>query len=291
MVKQKGIKSYVYKRVFFEKILPYSLMSVIAVILVFPYFYMVMKSLMTSEEVIQSVPKVFPQSPQFINYVSIFTEKNYLKATLNTMYIIVFNSVAIPLSASIIAYSFAKLKWIGKNVMFALMMSTIMLPGVATQIPLYVMFASFNWIDTLLPFTIPNLFGGSAIFIFLIRQFMLNVPKDIDDAAKIDGANAWTRYFTIMLPLCKPVLMYIIVNIFIMNWGDFYGPLIYMSSSEAPRTLAYVVFLDSTQKEAATYYANLRMAGGVFMSIIPAALFFAFQKQLVQGVITTGLKG
>lgn len=268
----------------------YVLLVAIAIILIFPYFYMVMKSLMTTEEVVGPV-KFFPSVPQFVNYINLFTQSTYLKATLNSLIIIGFNVIAVPLSASLIAFSFAKLKWKGRKVMFAVMMSTMMLPATVTQIPLFIMYSKMGWIDTLLPFTIPNLFGGGAFYIFLLRQFMMGIPKDLVDAAKIDGAGTFRVYWQIILPLCKPVLIYLMVNIFIAYWGDFYGPLIYMSSSDAPRTLAYVIFLESAESNAATQMAHLRMAGGVFMSIIPAILFTLFQKQLIEGVTLTGSKG
>lgn len=268
----------------------YVVMAAIAVILIFPYFYMVMKSLMTSEEVVGPV-KIFPDSPQFVNYVRLFSQNGYLKALINTMFVIVFNLIAVPLSASIIAFSFAKLNWKGKNLMFALMLGTIMLPSIITQIPLYIMYTRFNWINTFWPLTIPNLFGGGAINIFLLRQFMKGIPRDMDEAAKIDGASTFRRFISITFPLCKPVLTYIMVTIFIANWGDFYGPLVFMNSSNAPRTLAYVLFLDSTEKDAATYKSNMRMSGGVFMSLIPAGLFWIFQRELINGIVMTGVKG
>ncbi|HOW37276.1 MAG TPA: carbohydrate ABC transporter permease [Candidatus Izemoplasmatales bacterium] len=268
----------------------YALMALIAVILVFPYFYMVMKSLMTSEEVVGPV-RFFPSVPQWVNYLSLFTESEYLQATLNSLYVIGFNIIAVPLSASLIAFSFAKLQWKGKKMMFAIMMATMMLPATVTQIPLFIMYSKMGWIDTLYPFTIPNLFGGGAFYIFLIRQFMMGIPRDMTDAAKIDGASTFRIFWNIMIPLCKPVLIYLMVTIFINYWGDFYGPLLYMSSSEAPRTLAYLIFLKSTEANAATQMAHMRMAGGVFMTLIPAVLFLIFQKQLIEGVTLTGSKG
>ncbi len=268
----------------------YALMTVLAVIFLLPYVFMVSKSLMTSEEVRDPKIVLVPAVPQFINYVKLFGENGYFKATVNTMKIIVFDLIAVPISASFIAFSFAKLRWTGRNVMFAVMLGTMMLPAVVTQLPLYVIYAKLGWIDTLYPFTIPNLFGGGAMYIFLLRQFMMGIPRDMDNAAKIDGANAFRRYMSIMLPLCKPVLIYVMINVFIAYWGDYYGPLIYMHSSKAPRTLAYVLFLDSTNKDSALDKANMRMAGGVFMSVIPAILFAFFQRQLIEGVVMTGIK-
>lgn len=268
----------------------YAIMTVLAIILIFPYLFMVSKSLMTSEEVVNPQIVLIPSVPQFINYINLFTESGYLKATMHTCTIILFNLIAVPVSASLVAYSFAKLRWWGRSFMFAFMLSTMMLPAVVTQLPLYVIYSRIGWIDTLYPFTIPNMFGGGAIYIFLLRQFMMGIPKDMSNAARIDGASQFRIYWNIILPLCKPVLIYVMINVFISYWGDYYGPLIYMHSSDAPRTLAYVLFLDSTEKDASLFKANMRMAGGVFMSLIPVILFAIFQNQLIDGIIMTGVK-
>lgn len=267
------------------------IMVIIGMVLVFPYFYMVSKSLMSSTEVVDPNVPIIPSSPQFANYLSIFNNENYLKALGNTCIIIGFNIVATLLSASLIAFSFAKLEWVGKRVMFILMMFTMMLPAAATQIPLYVMYAKWHWIDTLLPLTIPNLFGGGAVYIFLLRQYMMGIPNNMIDAARADGASMWKVYWHIVLPNCKPILIYIGVTILMTNWGDFYGPLVYLTSDSAPRTLAYYVFLNSTEGDAAAQMAHIRMAAGAFMTIVPAIVFGIFQKQLTDGVLTTGRKG
>ena len=267
------------------------IMVIIGVVLVFPYFYMVSKSLMSSTEVVDPNVPILPSSPQFANYLSIFNNEDYLKALGNTCIIIGFNIVATLLSASLIAFSFAKLEWVGKRVMFILMMFTMMLPAAATQIPLYVMYAKWHWIDTLLPLTIPNLFGGGAVYIFLLRQYMMGIPNNMIDAARAEGASMWKVYWHIVLPNCKPILIYIGVTILMTNWGDFYGPLVYLTSDSAPRTLAYYVFLNSTEGDAAAQMAHIRMAAGVFMTIVPAIVFGIFQKQLTDGVLTTGRKG
>lgn len=268
----------------------YLLMAVLAFVLLFPYMFMASKSLMSSEEVIDPTIKFLPAVPQFSNYLEILRNENYLKGFLHTFIIVGCNCIIIPLSASFIAFSFAKLKWVGRNFMFAIMLGTMMLPGVVTQLSLYAIYVDLNWINTLYPFIIPNFFGGGALYIFLIRQFMLGIPRDMDNAAKIDGANALVRYWSIVLPLCKPVLIYVIVNVFIAYWGDYYGPFVYMRASYAPKTLAQVVFENSMEKDAASYNANLRMCGGVIMSIVPAILFAIFQRQLIEGVVMTGLK-
>ena len=267
------------------------IMIIIGAILIFPYFYMVMKSLMSEIEVVDPNLKIFPSVAQWNNYIRLFSEDGYFKATLNSLFVIVFNILATCFSATMIAYSFAKLKWKGRNLMFILMMFTMMLPAVATQIPLYVMYSKLGWIDTLWPLTIPNLFGGGASYIFLLRQYMMGIPHDMEDAAKVDGASPFRIYWNIILPNCKPILIYIAVTIFMTNWGDYYGPLVYMTSSDAPLTLAYLIFKKATESDASIQLAAVRMAGGVFMTIVPAVVFGIFQRQLTDGVLTAGKKG
>lgn len=268
----------------------YALMIVIAVALLFPYFYMIVKSLMTAEEVDNPYGSFFPKVPQFINYVTVFQTGGYGKGVMWTLLIILFNLVAVPLSATLIGYSFAKLRWKGRSVMFTVMLGTMMLPAAVTQLPLYIIYSQIGFLNTILPFTIPNLFGGGAVYIFLIVQFMRGIPSELENAAKIDGANAMTRYFRIILPLCKPVLIYVMVQVFLAYWGDYYGPLVYLTSSKAPQTLALILYNFITDNSTGTK-ANILMAGAVFMSVIPTILFAVFQRQLIEGVTMSGLKG
>ena len=269
----------------------YAVMVILTIILLFPFFYMISKSLMTSEEVIQPIPQFLPKKPQFVNYISLFSTNDYLKGLLNTLLVVCWNMFFVPLSAGIIAFSFAKLEWKGRRLMFALMLGTMMLPGAITQVPLYSLYFEFGWIDTLWPFIIPNLCGGGAVYIFLLTQFMRGIPKEMDNAAKIDGASALRRFFAITFPLSKAILVYVIINVFLAYWGDYFGPLMYMHRSDAPKTFALVLFEKSLDENAAMDMANIRMAGGVFMSIFPAVLFALFQKQLIDGVMVGSVKG
>lgn len=273
------------------------IMVVIAIFLLFPYVFMVNKSLMTQTMVIDSKVPFFPDftNLQFVNYVTLFTQSlngiNFGSALGYTFIVIIWNIIFIPLSASMAAFAFSKLHWKGKNIVFAAMMLTIMLPGVATQIPLYVMYSKIGWINTLWPFMIPNLFGGGALYIFLIRQYMLGIPNELIDAAKVDGCSIPRIYLQIVLPNCKTILIYIMVQVFFNFWGDYYGPLVYLTSSDAPITFAYALFKASTEGNSAQYYAHIRMAGGVFMTLFPALIFTIFQNQLTDGTLTSGLKG
>ena len=273
------------------KVVCYTLLVLFAIILIFPYVFMVSKSLMTPEEAISPKTVLFPASLQWVNYAEILKDSGYGMAFVHTLEVILFNSIAVPLSATFVAFGFARFKFFGKNFLFMFMLSTMMLPAVVTQISLYVLYSKINWLNTLLPLTIPNITGGGAIYIFLARSFIQSLPKDIDDAAKIDGAGPVRRYAAITLPLLKPVIIYIVINVFNAAWGDYYGPLIWKLDESFPDTLAYKVFYLITSGAVGNDKTNIRMAAGVIMSVVPAVLFFIFQKQLIEGVAMDGLKG
>lgn len=304
----KPSKKRVSAQTVVSNVILYALMTALAIVLLVPYLYMINRSLMTADNAKYSYD-FFTKDWMFSNFKTLFYDNTvegnsanplaYLSGLKWTVIIIAFNLVAVPLSSSFIAYSFAKLKWTGRNVMFFLMLGTMMLPAAVTQLPLYVMYSQngifgnggFNWLDTIYPFTIPNLFGGGAVYIFLTRQFMLGIPKDFDEAAKIDGANTFQRYFFITLPLCKPVLLYVMSQVFISYWGDYYGPMVYCDG-EKIRTLAQVVYYSTNSTDrVGSIKDNIVMAGAVFMSIIPTIIFAIFQKQLIEGVSMSGIKG
>lgn len=304
----KPSKKRVSAQTLVSNVILYTLMTALAIVLLVPYLYMINRSLMTADNAKYSYD-FFTKDWMFSNFKTLFYDNTvegnsanplaYLSGLKWTIIIIAFNLVAVPLSSSLIAYSFAKLKWTGRNVMFFLMLGTMMLPAAVTQLPLYVMYSQngifgnggFNWLDTIYPFTIPNLFGGGAVYIFLTRQFMLGIPKDFDEAAKIDGANTFQRYFFITLPLCKPVLLYVMSQVFISYWGDYYGPMVYCDG-EKIRTLAQVVYYSTNSTDrVGSIKDNIVMAGAVFMSIIPTIIFAIFQKQLIEGVSMSGIKG
>lgn len=273
------------------KVVCYTLLVLFAIILIFPYVFMISKSLMTPEEAISPKTVLFPASLQWVNYAEILKDSGYGMPFVHTLEVILFNSIAVPLSATFVAFGFARFKFFGKNFLFMFMLSTMMLPAVVTQISLYVLYSKINWLNTLLPLTIPNITGGGAIYIFLARSFIQSLPKDIDDAAKIDGAGPIRRYAAITLPLLKPVIIYIVINVFNAAWGDYYGPLIWKLDESFPDTLAYKVFYLITSGAVGNDKTNIRMAAGVIMSVVPAVLFFIFQKQLIEGVAMDGLKG
>jgi multiple sugar transport system permease protein len=190
------------------------------------------------------------------------------------------------LSSSLVAYGFSRFRAPGLNVLFLILLSTIMLPRQVTLIPLYVFFQKIGWIDTLLPLIVPNFFAN-AYDVFLLRQFFMTVPLELDDAAKIDGANPFQTYLYIMLPQARPALVAVSIFHFLWAWNDFYEPLIFLHSREN-WTVAV-----GLQTFNAIYSVNthLIMAASVVMVLPPIILFFFAQKIFTQGVVITGVKG
>ena len=266
--------------------------TVLAVILIFPFYIMLSRSFMAPEQYGAQVVPLFPTKFTLESWKTVIIQNKYFRSLLNTLIIVGFNIVAVPLASSFVAYGFSKCEFYGKKFWFALMLGTLLLPGIVTQVPLYVLFSKMNMLNTYYPLTIPNLLGGGAINVFLIRQFMKTVPKELDEAAVIDGAGALRRYAQLTLPLSTAVLIFIMVGVFVGNWGDYYGPLVYMSVVDAKKyTLAYAIFRSYNADNAYLSDEGVMMAAGVFMSVIPLIVFFIFQRRIVEGVMITGIKG
>lgn len=269
----------------FIKVIQYLILTIIAVFLAFPFFLLISRSFMTEIDI--NAARIIPSRFTFDNYRTIFQKNNYMLYTWNTIKVVGCNMVLVPLSASLCAYSFSRLQWKGREFVFSCVLATIMIPGTVLQIPLYVMFYDFRWLGTLKPLIIPAAFGGGAINIFLLRQFMRTIPKEIDEAAIIDGANAFKRYL-LLLPLCSPILIYIVVGTFAGGWSDFFGPLVYLTKRET-YTLAVIIYQDSLASDLSG--ANLKMAAGAFMSLFPAVLFVLYQRKLIDGIMVGAVKG
>lgn len=267
----------------------YGVMTAIAVFLIFPFVFMINRSFMTSAECASMDVPFFPSEWTIEPYKALFSKHNYLKYTLNTLNIIVVNIFTIPLAAALCAYGLTRIDFKGRKVVFAAAMSTLMIPGSIIQVPLYVLFANLGWTESNLPLIIPGMFGGGAVNIFLLMQFIRNVPKEIESAAMIDGAGVVSRFFKIVVPLCKPIILYLMVGTFTSCWSDFYNPLIYLKNADE-YTLAIRIYYDCTMTNVAAAYANIRMAAGVFMSLLPAIIFLVYQRKLVDGIMIGAIK-
>jgi len=220
------------------------------------------------------------------NYPEAFTQVPFDRYLINTLLVTFISMFGMLLSCSLVAYGFSRFRAPGLNILFLVLLSTIMLPRQVTLIPLYVFFQKIGWIDTLLPLIVPAFFAN-AYDVFLLRQFFMTLPLELDDAAKIDGANPFQTYLHIMLPQARPALVAVAIFHFLWAWNDFYEPLIFLHSREN-WTVAV-----GLQTFNAIYSVNthLIMAASVVMVLPPIILFFLAQKIFTQGVVISGVKG
>ena len=205
----------------------------------------------------------------------------------NSLFICLMNVVGSIISAGLVAYGFGRLKFKGRGIWFAILLVTMMLPSQVTVISQYIFYNKLGLIDTYVPFILPHFLGGGAFFIFLLVQFVRGVPRELDEAAKIDGANTWMIYWRILFPLMKPSFVTVGIYSFIWSWDDFYSQMLYINSSRKfTVSLGLRMFIDQADVK---WGPLLAMS---LLSIVPSLLIFFFnQKEFVEGVATTGLKG
>ena len=268
----------------------YIAVLLLAVFFIFPFFVMICVSLLQDSDVYLRVLISPTHVIDVGNYLSIFSSgSNYLRYLLNTLIVALISAVGIPFVSSLCAYGFAKCKFHGREIVFSIMLGTLMIPGVATMLPLYSMYVELGWLDTLYPLFVPALFGGGATNIFLIRQFMRGVPDDIIAAARIDGAGTFRIYIQFCMPLCVPVLLFVAYQSFNGAWTNFAAPMLYIGQRSEWMPLALGMYYDYGPPSRSL--ANSAMAAGAVMTLPCIILFIIFQKYLIEGVSITGLKG
>jgi ABC-type glycerol-3-phosphate transport system permease component len=190
-------------------------------------------------------------------------------------------------SASLVAFSFARLRWFGRDFLFILMLSTLMLPAAVTLIPHFILFKQLGWIDTFKPLIVPSYFGGGVFSIFLLRQFFKTIPTDLEDAARIDGCSSFRFFLQIAVPLAKPALATVAVLSFVAHWNNFLHPLIYLNSY---RKFTVAIGI-SMFRDAYNIFPHYMMAASV-MALVPILIiFFVAQRYLIRGIVLTGMKG
>ncbi len=269
-----------------QKKLVYLLLIVGAFVFMIPFLWMLSSSFKELPQIFIYPPKWIPNPIRPENYIEALAKMNFPVALKNTLTITVLCLIGQVGSASLVAYGFARLRFPGRDFLFMLVLSTMMVPAQVTMIPQFILFRQLGWVDTFKPLIVPAFFGGGAFFIFLLRQFFLTIPKELEDAAWIDGCSTKRIYWQIMLPLAKPALITVSIFSFMSHWNDFMGPLIYLNS-EHKRTLA--IALQSFQGQFTSEW-NLLMAASVVVLIPVLIIFFTLQRYFVEGIVLTGLK-
>jgi len=250
-----------------------------------PFFWIVSTSLKMPKQVFVQPIKWIPDPVVWSNYAKALTVLPFALYLRNTVIITTLVMVGTILSSAACAYGFARLRAPGRDALFLVLLSTMMLPGIVTMIPTFLLFRWLGWVDTFKPLTVPAFFG-SAFFIFLLRQFFLTIPAELEDAARIDGATSVDIFARIMLPLAKPALATVAIFAFMGAWNDFMGPLIYLNSEEK---FTLSLGLASFQGLYGTDWHYMMAASLVVMSPI-IVIFFIGQRYFVKGIVTTGIK-
>jgi multiple sugar transport system permease protein len=278
------------------KTLAFLLLCGIAILFLVPLFWMISTSLKTPTD-LQGI-RWIPNPIAIENYGNAFSFGMWGRWAMNSIIITLLSVVGMVFSTSLVAYSFARLRWPGREFLFSIVLATMMLPDVVTMIPKYILFSklpafgfqgSRNWINTFLPLVVPPLLAGSAFNIFLLRQFMRGIPIELSEAAKIDGASEFRIWWDVVMPLSKPALATIAIFTFQGAWQDFMGPLLYLPSEHM-----YTLQIGLRQFEHAAGGApawNQLMAASLVVMLPVLIVFVAFQQYFIEGISITGMGG
>lgn len=257
-----------------------------AVIIMIPLLWTVCMALKPDSEVFSL--NFFPTEIHFENFARAITSIPFFLYLRNTLIILIPVMVGTLFSSAVVAYGFSRFNFKGKRVWFLILLATMMLPGQITMIPQYLIFRAMGWVDTFLPLIVPSFFGGGAFNIFLLRQYMSGIPKDFDEAARMDGAGPFKVFLRIIMPMCKPVLTAVAIFTFMGVWNDFNGPLIYLYDSKKFTLSLGLSFF----KGLYTSQWNLLMAATLLVMLPILILFFIAQQYIIDGIsISAGTKG
>jgi multiple sugar transport system permease protein len=258
-------------------------------IFLFPLLWMVTTSLKPSNEIFSVPPTIIPSVFKWSNYSEAFQIVPFGRHYLNTVFVVTICVIGNVFTAALCAYGFARLRARGRDVIFALFLATMMLPPQVTMIPIFILFQKLGWINTYWPLIIPAFLGGGAFNVFLLRQFFMSIPRDLEEAGLIDGCSRFMIFWRIFLPLSRPALLTVTIFAFMWHWNDFISPLIYLHDQDK-YTLALSLNLFKGMYITRTPWGPL-MAASTMMILPVIALFFALQRYFVEGIAMTGIKG
>jgi multiple sugar transport system permease protein len=272
------------------QIIAYLLLLLGAAVILIPLYWMITTSLKAETKLFVLPPQVIPDPIVWRNYIDVWTIQPFTGYFVNTIFVTALAMSGEIISCALVAYGFARFRFPGRDVLFILVLATMMLPNIITMIPAFLIWRSLGRIDTFSPLTVGALFAWGPSFIFLLRQFFLTIPREIEEAAIIDGANVIDIFWKIMLPLVKPALLAIAVLSFNANWNNFMGPLIYLNTpGKYPVILGLYAFAGSLSKEAPKWHYMMAMT--VIMSLPILLLYFRAQKYFIEGLTVGGVKG
>jgi len=268
----------------------YAILLIGTIVVTFPLFWTLSTSLKVTEQVTMRELKLLPDPIAWRNYVEVFSIVPVLQYARNTLFIVVFSVTGGLVTCSLVGYAFARIPFPGRDALFMVLLSTMMLPHIVQIIPLFIIFDRLGWINTFLPLIVPRMLGHNAFYIFLMCQFFRGIPIDLSDAARIDGASEFGIWWRIVLPISKPVLAAVAIFSFQFAWNDFISPLIYLGGDQNLWTMALGLnVLQGIEGQDSTL--NFIMVMSVLMILPMLAIFAVGQRYMIEGVTSSGLKG
>ena len=273
-----------------SQIIQYSLIYVLviagAITFLVPLAWMFVTSLKVPAQIYTYPPEWIPKPVEWENYSRTITFFPFFRYLLNTLYVTSLNVVGVLISCSLVAYGITHIRWPGRDIIFILVLSVLIMPYVVTMIPLYLMYQKLGWVGSYKPLWVASFFGVWAFHTFLLRQFFLAIPMELSDAAKIDGCSEFGIYLKIVLPLSKPVLFAVILFEFLWTWNDFLMPLVYLTDQSMYTLSLGLAFFQGAHDTS----VNLLMAASSMVTIPVLILFFFAQRTFIEGVTLTGIK-
>ncbi len=270
-----------------NKVLIHILALTGAVVFLIPFLWMISTSLKPIEKIFHYPPQWIPDPILWRNYTEALTVAPFALYFRNSVLVTTLSVVGQIASSAIVAYGFARLRFPGRDILFIVLLATMMLPWQVTMIPLFILYRNLDWINTYYPLVVPNYLGGNPFFIFLLRQFFLTLPLELDEAAKLDGCGPFRIFWQILLPLTIPGLTTVAIFSFLWNWNEFLWPLIVLNDID---TWTIPLGLNGFRDQYGTDWNHLMAAS--FVASLPVILiFFIFQGYFIQGIATTGAKG
>lgn len=277
-----------------RNLLIHTVLIALSAMFMLPLLWMISTAVKPLDQTMASPPVWVPSEPQWDNFAKAFNYNSeelgyipFLAYGQNTLFVTILAVIGAVISNSLVAYSFARIPWKGRELLFGVTLATMMVPGPVIMVPMYVLFKEFDWIGTFRPLWVPAFFG-SAFNIFLLRQFLRTIPMELSEAAKIDGASEWRTFTKVILPLTRPALTVIALFTFMWAWNDFMGPLLYLTDQ---RTFTLSMGLQFFQSQHTGTPWNLLMAASLIVIVPVIIVFFFAQRVFIEGIATTGLKG
>jgi multiple sugar transport system permease protein len=256
-----------------------------------PFAWAIASSLKGPTELFDYPPRFLPTVPLWQNYAIIWSFVPLLTFLENSFFVGILATVGQAISAAMVAYGFARFKFPGRDLLFLGVLATLIVPDQVTIVPRFLMFKQLGWLDTFYPLWVPAWLGGSAFFIFLMRQFFMTIPQELEDAAEIDGASSLGIFTSIVLPLALPALATVVIFSFLWNWNEFLQPLIYLNKLQNFTMPLGLRFFMNADNQGGVPKEALLMAASLVDTIPPILLFFGLQRYFVRGIVMTGIKG